>query len=169
MLATNNFNGHSGECWLNVSLGDTDGMRLRGIYPTSVNEILWYHDLKKRRKKNPSPPICSATWRCGTYICGRMRHPFIYYTSWSTPEDGWKMAPWSLPCLNLPMSIGTENSRKLQGREKSWVVHCLLRNVPQNKALKLNTEARRNLRIAILKKRKLKDSYLLISKSIIKL
>ena len=129
--------------------------------------IPWFK--KKRRKKNPSPPICSTTWRCGTYICGRMIHPFIYYTSWSTPEDGWKMAPWSLPCLNLPMSIGTENSRKLQGREKSWVVHCLLRNVPQNKALKLNTEARRNLRIAILKKRKLKDSYLLISKSIIKL
>ena len=55
MLATNNFNGHSGECSLNISLDDTDGMRLRGIYPTSVNEILWYHDLKKRRKKKSFP------------------------------------------------------------------------------------------------------------------
>lgn len=165
MLATNNFNGHSGGCWLNISLSDTDGI-MRGTYSTLVNEILWYHDKKKKVS-----PHQSVSWLGNvgpTSVEGWNIHSStVLLEVLQKTAERWLPDPFPVSISPYPWVLKIPENCKAE--KELRVVHCLLRNIPQNKALKLETSARTNLRIAILKKRKLKDSYLLISKSIIKL
>ena len=121
---------------------------------------------KKRRKKNVSPHQ-SVPWLGNvgpTSVEG-----WDIYSSTILLEVLQKMAERWRPVSIFPYPWVLKIPENCKAEKELRVVHCLLRNVPQNKALKLETWARRNLQIAILKKRKLKDSYVLISKSIIKL